>query len=336
MINDIELELYRILSGKLIFSYQNKEYELRSQEPYIKYKSNLIFQSIINDEKYNDWMRAEYLDNYMISLGIWDKDMSAFLKNSEKAIDDLKVSLYNSRFNSKQTEKTRKSLSFIRDRISKLSEIKSSFYNNTLEGYAESIKYEYLITNTLFHNDKKVFKNFTSNQNSYTEFTGLINEINKHLLNATIYRKIARSDLWKSYWTVGKENAFGKAIIEWSDEQRSLASFSIMYDSIYNHPEKPTDSVINDDDSLDGWMILQYRNMEKSKQQEQITKSSSQMAKAQEVFIFTDSAEGVDQVMEMNSSDSMAIMQERFHAINRVGNVSQQSLPDVYESLNKT
>ena len=336
MINDIESDLYRILSGKLFFLYHNKEYELRSQDPTLKYKANIIFQSTINDEKYNDWMRAEYLDNYMTSLGMWDRDMTAFMKNSEKAIDDLKVSLYNSRFNIKQSDTTRRSLSTIRDRLNRLSEKRSSFYNNTLEGYAEGIKYEYLITNTLYHNDKKVFKNFTSDQNSYTEFTGLINEINKYLLNGTIYRKIARSDIWKSYWTIGKSNVFNKAIIDWTDEQRSLASFSIMYDSVYEHPEKPTDSVINDDDALDGWMILQYRNAEKSKQQEQITKGSSQMSKAQEVFIFTDSTEGAEQIIDMNSSDGMATMKERFRAINKVGNVSQQSLPDVYESLNPT
>jgi hypothetical protein len=40
--------------------------------------------------------------------------------------------------------------------------------------------------------------------------------------------------------------------------------------------------------------------------------------------------------MDMNSSDGMATMKERFRAINKVGNVSQQSLPDVYESLNPT
>jgi hypothetical protein len=336
MTNDIEIDLYRILSGKLIFSYQNKEYELRNQDSLLKYKANLIFQSIINDEKYNDWIRAEYLDNYMTSLGIWNQEMSLSMKNSEKVIDDLKVSLYGGRFNSKQTEKTRKNLASIRNRIGKLSETRSSFYANTLEGYADSIKYEYLITNTIYCNNQKVFPDLTSTQNSYTEFTGLITEINKYFISVATYRKIARSELWRTYWSLGKEKVFGKAVEDWTDEQRSLASFSTMYDSIYNHPEKPTDSVINDDDCLDGWMILQHRNVEKTKQQEQMTKNSPQMAKAQEIFVFTDSQEGIEQVMEMNSSDSMAIMKERFRAVEKVGEIDQLSLPDIYESSHKT
>jgi len=336
MTNDIELDLYRVLSGKLIFSYQNKEYELRNPDSLLKYKANLIYQSIINDEKYNDWIRAEYLDNYMMSLGLWDREMSAFIKNSEKSIDDLKVSLYGSRFNSKQSEKNRKNLASIRNRVGKLSETKSSFYANTLEGYADSIKHEYLITNTVYHNNQKVFADLASTQNSYTEFTGLITEINKYFISVATYRRIARSELWRTYWTIGKEKVFDKGIEDWTDEQRSLASFSIMYDSIYNHPEKPTDSVINDDDCLDGWMILQHRNAEKAKQQEQMTKSNPQMAKAQEIFVFTDSQEGIEQVMEMNSSDSMAIMAERFRSVEKVGEINQQSLPDIYESLHKT
>lgn len=335
MTNDIELDLYRILSGKLIFTYNNKEYELRNQDPTLKYKANLIFQSIINDEKFSDWIRSDYLERYMMSIGVWDNEMSRYIKTSDKTIDDLKVSLYGSRFNSKQSDRTRKSLAAIRSRLNKLAETKNIYYSNTLEGYADSIKYEYLITNTLYCNNKKVFQDFSSTQNSYVEFMGLMTEINKYFISSSRYREIARSELWRSYWNVGKEKVFNSETSLWTDEQRSLASFSIMYDSVYNHPEKPQDSVINDDDCLDGWMIIQHRNIEKAKQQEEMTKGSSGMAKAQEVFIFTDNQEGVEQIMDMNTADSMAIMQERFHTLDKVGIVDQQSLPDVYESLNK-
>jgi hypothetical protein len=65
MVQELERDIYRILSGKLLFSYNKKKYVLTFPKPILKYKANLIYESIINDEKYNEWIRLENLDKYM-------------------------------------------------------------------------------------------------------------------------------------------------------------------------------------------------------------------------------------------------------------------------------
>jgi hypothetical protein len=333
MSQEPEQSIYRIISGKLLFNHNNKTYTLVPPKPVTKYRANLLYVSILNDEKYNEWIRAENLDRYMMFLEVWNNEMSSFIERSEKQIEDLKVSLFNNRLNNKMTGRTRNQLSNLRKRLSDLQLIRQTYYAQTLEGYAESIKYEYIITNTLFHNKKKVFGKFGSLQTSYHDFTSIVSEINNCVLQTSDYRRIARSDLWRSFWTIDKNNIFPGPVALWTEEQRTLAGYSSMYDSIYEHPEKPNDSVINDDDMLDGWMISQRRAVEKSKLQESMLKTNSKLGKAQEVFIFTDNEQGIKEVMSMNSDEANLAIAQRSNILNKGHSIDHGRLPDVQKDL---
>jgi len=333
MSQELEQQIYRIISGKILFNHNNKKYVLLSPKPLIKYRAHLLYESIVNDEKYNEWIRAENLDRYMTYLEVWNTEMSAFIEKSDKQIEDLKVSLFNNRLNTKMSARTRNQLSYIRQKVGELHGIKQTYYAQTLEGYAESIKYEYIISSTLFCNKKKVFGKFGSLQTSYHDFTSVVSEINRLALNTSDYRRIARSDLWRSFWTIDKNNIFFGPISSWTEEQRTLAGYSSMYDSVYEHPEKPIDTVINDDDMLDGWMISQRRAIEKTKQQESVLKSNSKLSKAQEVFVFTDSADGVKEVMSMNSDEANLAIAQRTSILNNNQSIDHSRLPDVQKDL---
>jgi hypothetical protein len=317
------------LSGKLLFSYNKKKYVLTFPKPILKYKANLIYESIINDEKYNEWIRLENLDKYMQYMGVWEPGMSAFMKKSEQEIDNLKVSLYNNRLNAKLTNRTKLQLNNLRAKLGQLNGIKQTYYMQTLEGYAESIKNEFIMVNTIYHNGKKAFDKFKSLKNSLNKFTNIVSEIDKHGLSVSDYRRIAKSDLWRSLWNVGKTNIFKNAVSEWTEEQLTIVSYSMMYDSVYEHPEKPTDNVINDDDMLDGWMIIQRRAIEKSKKQDEMLKTNNKLGKAQEVFIFTDSDEGIQEVMSMNSDEAIMDIAHREHVINKYQHIEHTELPDI-------
>jgi hypothetical protein len=333
MSQELEQFIYRIVSGKLLFNHNNKTYILVPPKPIVKYRANLLYVSILNDEKYNEWIRAENLDRYMTFLEVWNNEMTSFTERSEKQIEDLKVSLFNNRLNNKMTIRTRNQLSNLRRKLSELQLIRQTYYAQTLEGYAESIKYEYIITSTLFYNKKKVFGKFGSLQTSYQDFTSVVSEINTHALQTSDYRRIARSDLWRSFWTIDKNNIFPGPVSFWTEEQRTLAGYSSMYDSVHEHPEKPNDSVIEDDDMLDGWMISQRRAIEKNKLQESMLKTNSKLGKAQEVFIFTDNEQGVKEVMGMNSEEANLAIAQRSNILNKGHSIDHARLPDVQKDL---
>jgi hypothetical protein len=335
--NDAELELliYRILSGVLIFYFRNSKYELRPPSASIRYKSNLIYNNIINDEKYGEWIREENLISVIVNVGLWNKETPNLIKQLEKTIDNQKVELYQTIFMPDQNKLIRKSLSSSKKQLNNLLSIKAEFFANTLEGYAASIKNEYIICKTLYKNNSCVFdSNIENNQNSYTYFNDIIMYINKHIIDMSQFKIIARSQLWRSYWNCGKTTIFKGPVSEWTDDQITLVNISNMYDSVYEHPECPDEQVLNDDDLLDGWMILQRRKAEKYKKEKKVENLNPNLKNAQEVFLMANENHTYEDIISLNSPESKHRLQEKLHYINNKGGpVPEFELPDVQREL---
>jgi hypothetical protein len=331
---DLELLLYRVLSGKILFTYKNEQYELKNSSVDIKYEAQLLYDSIINDEKYNDWIRAEDLDNMLISLGLWSKDTNNIIKDIEKKIERSKVDMFLSASLSDKLKKIRKLLSEYRKQLNKIMDYKNDLFSHTLEGYASSIKNEYILCNTLFKNNMRVFpKQVSSDQASYVYFNDLVTEVNKQNIGIDSYKELARSSMWRSYWNCNKEKVFNKAVCDWTDDQRTTVSVTRMYDNIYDHPECPSDNVIEDDDMLDGWMIHQREKNQKAKKQAQIDEMNPKLKNAQEVFLIPQSKEEIEDIIGLNSPDSLRRMKEKMNYVQQMGSVDDGNLPDVRMNL---
>lgn len=331
---DIELLLYRILCGKLYFFYNGEKYELRSPDYDTRYNSQLLYNSILNDEKYNDWIREEQLNYVLISLGLWTKDTITIIKDIEKKIDNTKVDLFKSAAFMDKVKTLKKTLNQYKMQLSKILESKINLMNNTLEGYALSIKNEFIICNTLYKNNKKVFtKNIENNQNSYSYFNNLVNEINKYTIGISDFKELVRHQLWKTYWNSNKQNPFNSSILDLTDDQRTLVNISRMYDSIYDHPECPSESIIEDDDMLEGWMILQKRKNEQIKNQQKIDTLNPKLKNSQEVFLMADSKESFEEIMSLNSPESRYRMSEKLAYVGANGTATDSQLPDVQRDL---
>ena len=93
--NDAEIDFHitRILCGYLIFFYSGERYELRYPSNQLKYEANLLYNNIMNDEKYGDWIRQENLNRVLIMLGLWDKDTEKVIGQFEKRLDNLKLDI---------------------------------------------------------------------------------------------------------------------------------------------------------------------------------------------------------------------------------------------------
>lgn len=331
---DIESILYRIFAKKIVFFYKNERYELRSPNIDLKYNAQLLYDNIINDEKFNDWIRHEYLDNLLINLGLWNIETLNVLKNIEKSMDDAKVSLFQNCLMPSKCKSVRKTLDSLKRQYNKIMGHKYEMMSNTLEGYANGVKHEYIICHTLYKNNKPIFnKHLTNDQNSYMFFNELLNEINKYNISMDTYKEIARHHLWRGYWNCDKNNVFPDSIIDWTEEQRSLVNVSIMYDNVYSHPECPSDSVINDDDMLDGWMIYQKRKNEKAKKTEQLDKLNPKLKNAQEVFVMSESIEEAREIYDLNDNAGMDKIKSKFSYIDKVGEAQEFDLPDVQQDL---
>jgi hypothetical protein len=329
MNEDQELLLYRIFSGYLIFYANNERYKLEYSTVSLKYEAQILYNNIINDEKYNDWLREENLENLLVYLNLWTKDTKMIIKDLEKKIDNNKADYYMSfKFNDKK-KTIKKNLENCKKQLNNILIKKDELYSNTLEGYANSIKNEYIISNTLYKNDILVFNN-KSSENNYVLFNNIVNELNKYTINIVDFKKLARSNLWRSYWNVRKNDVFGKDL---TDDQRTLVGISQMYDRIYEHPDCPSDEIIEDDDALDGWMIVQKRKIEKDKKQQQIDNLNPKLKNAQEVFLFANNKEEAEDIIGLNSPESLGRMRSKMAHVSKFGLTEESQLPDVQIDL---
>jgi hypothetical protein len=328
---DLELLLHRILSGYLIFYYKQEKYELRKISNSIRYEADLLYNNIISDEKYGDWIREEYAENVLINLGLWTNETSKNITQIEKRIDNFKVELFENFMNPTSQKKIRSNLNSTRNQLNKIKSIKTDFLANTLEGYASSIKHEFLICHSLYKNSKRIFDWHSKDQNSVSlsSFNSLVSEINKYIISISEFKSLSRSYIWKSYWNMNKNTSiFPGAVSDWTDDQRSLVSFSQMYDSIYEHPDCPSEKIIEDDDMLDGWMIVQKRKVEKAKKQASVDDLNPNLKKAGEVFLFGTKPEDVEEILALNSRESLNRMKEKISAINSSSGIEDSALPD--------
>lgn len=337
--NDKEILLNRIILGKTIFYHNDKKYILYSPSNDIKYEACLLYDSVLNEEKFDNWFREENTKNVLISLELWNFQTDKALEDLEKKLDNLKVELFENFLLPSKTKLIRNNIKNTKNQINKIYLIKQNFISNTLEGYASSLKNEYIICYTLYSDNELVFDYYDiqSSKNSSTLFNSLIQEIDKMIISTETYKMLARSQIWRSFINCGKYNTlFDKPITSLTDEQRALLNISRMYENIHEHPECPDDAVIEDDDALDGWMIVQKRKNDKAKKQNQFDSRNPQLKKSGEVFLMTENEQDYTSVSEMNSAESSAAIREKMAYIKEKGHAIDGELPDVKREIRQT
>lgn len=331
---NILLLIYRISLGKLVFNCDDDTYVLYGASPEIKYEAELIFSNIIDNQKYEDWWRKDNLQNILIRLGLWSMDHDKALTKIEKNIENSKFSLYSNRLNSQKIKSIRKDLENYKKEQQKLLGLKHYLDYLTLEEFAEHKKNQFIIAQCLKHksSDSRVFDNDIDNID-HNKFEKITSSISQHIISIETYKRIARHESWKMIWHSNKNNIFGKAAFEMTDEQKTLVSISNMYDKIYEHPECPQDFVIEDDDMLDGWMIDQKRKNEASKKESASQDILNKHSKAKEIFIVGD-PDNVEEINSLNSLQSKNIIKQRNRIIqNNTDGVDEINLPDVKQEL---
>jgi hypothetical protein len=237
-----------------------------------------------------------------------------------------------------QQKPIKKNIEHIKKELNKILAVKHNFYNHTLEGYANLIKNEYIVCQTLYKNNKLVFDfNNKTSSKCYSDYNGLVQQIETLSISLSDIKKLARSAIWKSYWSANKNHSiFNGSVCDWNDDQRTLFKISQMYDNIYEHPQCPDDIIIDDEDMLDGWMIVQQREQSKLKKQKDLESSNNKIKNANEVFLFPKTQEEFSDVINLNSDESKMAIKEKMSFIQEKKSAKEHELPDVQRDIQTT
>lgn len=251
-----------------------------------------------------------------------------------KQIDSIKIELFKSFFNPHRLKSVKVKLHNAKQSYNKYYTLRHCIDHITIEGFCENLKNQYLLFNSLYLQDNTKISNLYSMEEYDLE--PISREIGIYTIDVAEFRKLARSDIWRTYWSANKDFLFDKPAVELTDEQRTLIAFSKMYDSARESIESPPDPVFDDDDMFDGWMLLQHEKHKDSKKTKQAESGlNDKMAKAQEMFIVAPNIQEAIDIHSLNSDKSKSIIKERAAAIQRSAELDVTELPDVKREIQK-
>jgi len=289
---------HEIISGRKNLSYNNQRYTLTNPSLDIILEADLIYAQYYNDHLYDDqFLSPDNIPLELIKCGLFFPGNEEDIKNYNKELDSAKKNLFKNYKNEKQKQKHKAKIKTIKENLNKLYNFKHYLDFLTLEKHCENLRHEYIIAHTLYNysTNTLLFNYSTFKDTDASFFNSIMDVITNNIIDLSTLKKIVTSEYWKNIYTHNKNNVFKHCATEYTEEQKNLINLSAMYDSIYQHPECPDDNIIEDEDALDGWMLVQKDKIKRQKTQSGVlSKMSSKVASQDHVMIPTSQEEAQD------------------------------------------
>jgi hypothetical protein len=306
--------LYRIVTGQYKVTYDDTVYVVKQPSFALKNEANMLYNDVLKTSRFEPWISERQCYIKLINAGLLRPDFEPELTRLEKKLESLKIDLYKKYLDVKAQRKIKQSIRITRNQHNKLSDIKSSLYSFTVKGFASITKFEYLFLHTIYTLDDVAVH--TQDNINHRLLTNAI--VTSHLTEGD-YRELARSLVWRTHHSTTKVPFPDFTYL--TDEQQQLISYSNMYDSVYKNSECPPDEVIKDDDMLDGWLLLQQKEIEDEKKKAQGKDITNKHANARDVFIMANSPEDITRINDMNDTHSKMVKQQREQELKQRGAV---------------
>lgn len=292
-----EFLIYTIRSGKtflknnLIIHPPTIEQVLESLNKYNEAYEQGLEDGLMTEDQMTSWMKEQFL---------WTSYNENKVKELQKKIENLKVDIYDKRNDNKAAKYIRLSIREHEKILNLELSQKGTHFLNTCEGFATSEKTSWLISQTTYQNNK-----------IYDFSTHFINQVVEEwystFLTDTQVRELSRNEPWKSLWVI-KDKAkiplfMNSDTGELTYNQKNLLVWSQMYDNIQESLDCPSHDVINDDDMLDGWFILQHRKREKEKLEKEfeVNTNNAKIKNSSEILMVASNKDHAAKIHELNS-----------------------------------
>lgn len=325
----------RIMTGKLVYSYSGQDYTISTPTLEDKCAADDLYDQTVLESIYDELYNEENVLMALSFLNLWQEQDNEKLEKLDKKLENLKVELYNNRMSSDKIKSITRNIEQTILHITTMHERRHSLDHITIDGYANLVRRQYLISKMV---QDKIGNYILKNDSEFRTLENIFQFISSNQISIEEIRELARSEPWRSYWEISKPKPFSSEFNEWSDEQRALVKYSKMYDNIFAHSECPADFVVENDYMLDGWIIIQNRKREKDSKNAADDLVGVSVAKHNELFIMAQNAANPlaptrGEIEKLNDDNAKQIKRARQQTINKGGKVKEAALPDVQMDL---
>jgi len=318
-----EYFISRIRSGYHVVKYHSLEIKVYGPTIEDELEANAAYLKVYQECVDNGIPTEADMLNRLVDQEVWTADKEHKLKALPTDIERCQVGIYENRFNNDMKEQIRRGLNAGKKQLLDLHNQKATYKEHTCEGQALLAKSISLISNCSYVGKEKFDFGMRDVKTVWFMYC-------HELLDEKIIRQLSRSEPWTTTWYLVKDGLsklFTDNDRELNSDQRNLIIWSKTYDNINESPEAPATDVLEDDDMLDGWFILQKRKRERERLEAELD-SNPNTANANEVFIMVKDQQGADRVNQMNDPNAKRIKSERMQVIQDKGVVNQHDFPD--------
>lgn len=320
-----EFLISRIRSGYVPVVINGKRFLVYYPDLDTILRANEIFMTAYDEALENDLFDDSDVMNLLIGLGTWSDQKEKELEEIVPGhIEYWKIELYNNMLKSNTQATIRKYLHVAKEEYAKLYTIRHSLDHMTCGGYASYVKNMYIVSRSARYKNKVV--NWKT-----IDLNAVMNGYYTELLDSDTIRMLSHTYPWTSIWPVLKVNGKIFDTNNLTFEQQTLISWSTMYDRIYESPDCPSEEVINDDDMLDGWLLVQKRHREGERQKQELQqKVGGKLGKADDVFLMAETPQDAQKIDMLNEPHMARIKKQRMAEIkSQGGQLLEQQLSDV-------
>ncbi len=302
-----------ILSPHRLVRVEGKTYKVKQNVSWeLAEEAQLIESEYLKTHRFEKILRRSQVEPILERLGFAISTIPAL----QEKIKELKKDLYRKFPDLIAQRPYRSQLLGAKKELTSLYGEINTLDTHTLEFYAERA--------AIFHRLKHCVVGIKrSQQEDYAFIERLYYRLIRQSVSREEIRHMARNDYWRQYWSVKKTNLFKYQPL--TDEQLALCTYSKMYDNIFNHHEAPPQPVIDDDDMLDGWLLIQQVERGKKKQPSYGHKIDS----SKEIFVMAQDQEHANAIHDMNEPEQRAVQRMRQRQLSQHGQLSYGKFADV-------
>tara|TARA_E500000331_G_scaffold358224_1_gene423535 strand:+ start:2091 stop:3155 length:1065 start_codon:yes stop_codon:yes gene_type:complete len=297
-----------IISGVVIFNFQNKTYIINEASLIEKNISDKLYELKIKDAIRSGLMTESEIINYMIDNNFWSDLEEEEYDLIPKKLERAKLQLYNAHVKYRDKAPFRKNIKNIKKKLLSLIQKRNIYLAQSVESYAALCRNKYVICSNV--TDSK--GNKVINSENYLDTDGSLINLITNTYQSSQYddntiRRLSHEDPWRTFWNCGKSTGgvFDKKSSELTSQQINIITWSRVYDNIYESHECPSDEVVKDDDLLDGWLVYQHEKNKKRKN-ESDSEAKKTGVKGDEVYIMADTQEDASRVYNLNDAGGRA------------------------------
>lgn len=321
-----ELFVSRVRSG--VYFVEHDGIKLKIVTPTIEEELEMAegYNQAYEDALADDFMTEDQTLEWMKSRGLWSDEDEKKIEALKRDIEKLKVGIYENRNRDGAKDQIRKHIRGAEEQLAKQMDKKHSFSSNTCEGVAMLEKsFDFIKTCTYYGGEKYDFKGLS------VEF--VLHLFHDKILSEKQTREVARNDPWRTVWMLRDSNSyklFANEGRELSVDQKNLLVWSRMYDNIQESMDCPDDDVIEDDDLLDGWFIVQRKKRESEKAESDFDNSTKndKIKNSSEIFMVPSNKKEAEKIEALNDPTAKMIKKQRIAITKQQGEVGAAEFPD--------